>query len=114
MSADPSEACGEMCVGCKTAMCPSLIEAGTCIFCIQKDTARQRDDNGKLRESRAIGQDADFVSTIEKFWLDDKMREHDDERRRLRNDKNRGGRRGWKMDMRFLGSVFQFREDSEP
>ena len=77
-------------------------------------TASQLNDNGKLRESRAIGQDADFVSTIEKFWLDDKMREHDDERRRLRNDKNRGGRRGWKMDMRFLGSVFQFREDSEP
>ena len=76
-------------------------------------TASQLNDQGKLRESRAIGQDADKVFTVEK-WLDEKKSEPDDARRRMRCDKNRGGKRGWKMDLRFLGSIFQFREDSEP
>lgn len=75
-------------------------------------TASQLNDQGRLRESRAIGQDADKVFTVEK-WTDEKGQNADDARRRMRNDKNRGGKRGWKMDMRFIGSIFQFREEVE-
>ncbi len=75
-------------------------------------TASQLNDNGRLRESRAIGQDADKVFMVQKFMNPDN-KTHDDERRKLRCDKNRGGRRGWEADLRFMGSIFQFREEVE-
>lgn len=74
-------------------------------------TASQLNDAGKLRESRAIGQDADKVFMLKKFDLEDSETGFDDERRKLWNDKNRGGKRHWELPLRFLGSIFQFRED---
>ncbi len=76
-------------------------------------TASQLNDSGKLRESRAIGQDADKVFMLKKFNLEDSETGFDDERRKLWNDKNRGGKRHWELPLRFLGSIFQFREESE-
>lgn len=75
-------------------------------------TASQLNDSGKLRESRAIGQDADKVFMIKKHANDSELG-HDDERRNLECAKNRGGKRGWILPLRFLGSIFQFREESE-
>lgn len=74
-------------------------------------TASQLNDHGRLRESRAIGQDADKVFMVLKKT--DEKGNPDDERRILRCDKNRGGRRGWQTEMRFLGHIFQFREELE-
>lgn len=76
-------------------------------------TASQLNDNGKLRESRAIGQDADNVFMVRKVPDENTESGFDDERRDLHCDKNRGGKRGWTLPMRFLGSIFQFREDAE-
>lgn len=75
-------------------------------------TASQLNDSGKLRESRAIGQDADKVFMIKKHANDSELG-HDDERRNLECAKNRGGKRGWTLPLRFLGSIFQFREESD-
>lgn len=74
-------------------------------------TASQLNDGGKLRESRAIGQDADKVFLINKHPLEGGgQNEFDDTRRLLWNDKNRGGQRHWELPLHFLGHVFQFRE----
>lgn len=80
--------------------------SGKCII-----TASQLNDYGKLRESRAIGQDADKVLLVQKVKDEKSESGFDDARRTLLADKNRGGARHWAMDMRFLGSVFQFREE---
>lgn len=80
-------------------------------------TASQLNDNGRLRESRAIGQDADKVFLTKKYEIPDKDPRKktsetgfDDGMRTLWCDKNRGGRRHWELHMKFIGSIFQFRE----
>lgn len=73
-------------------------------------TASQLNDSGKLRESRAIGQDADKVMMIRKVASDDSDTGFDDEKRNLWCEKNRGGKRHWELPLLFLGSIFQFRE----
>jgi len=74
-------------------------------------TASQLNDSGRLRESRAIGQDADKVFLVKKFEDKNSETGFDDERRILWCDKNRGGRRHWEVPLRFMGSVFQFKEE---
>lgn len=80
--------------------------SGKCII-----TASQLNDYGKLRESRAIGQDADKVLLVQKVKDEKSESGFDDARRNLLADKNRGGARHWALPLRFLGSVFQFREE---
>lgn len=70
-------------------------------------TASQLNDAGLLRESRAIGQDADAVFRLEK-------NEDDDGQRLLRCEKLRGGRRFWELPLQFLGHVYRFREFEKP
>jgi len=77
-------------------------------------TASQLNDSGKLRESRAIGQDADKVYLIKKYASEASETGFDDAMRTLWCDKNRGGKRHWELKLKFFGSIFQFREDSEP
>jgi replicative DNA helicase len=72
----------------------------------------QLNDDGRLRESRAIGQDADKVMRIARF-VDKNNREHDD-RRKLEFLKNRGGKRNIVLPMLFQGQFYKFREDPEP
>jgi replicative DNA helicase len=91
------------------------VRSKTCIL-----TASQLNDSGKLRESRAIGQDADKVFIIQKCPADreegrnpqtiQEGAEFDDSRRILWADKNRGGKRHFELPLRFLGNIFQFRE----
>lgn len=69
--------------------------------------ASQLNDAGKLRESRAIGQDADVIFHISKPDTDD----DNDNQREWFCTKNRGGPRHWTQKMRFLGGNFQFREE---
>ena len=69
-------------------------------------TASQLNDFGQLRESRAIGQDADHVIYIEK--VDD-----DDTKRLLKCIKNRTGERFWEKQLDFLGQYYKFREQAE-
>ncbi len=73
-------------------------------------TASQLNDSGKLRESRAIGQDADKVMMIKKHADEKSDTGFDDEKRNLWCEKNRGGKRHWELPLLFLGSIFQFRE----
>jgi replicative DNA helicase len=73
-------------------------------------TASQLNDGGKLRESRAIGQDADKVMMIKKFADENTETGFNDEKRLLWCEKNRGGKRHWELPLNFLGSIFQFRE----
>lgn len=77
-------------------------------------TASQLNDSGKLRESRAIGQDADKVYLMKKYADEAAETGFNDALRNLWCDKNRGGKRHWELKLKFLGSIFQFREDSEP
>lgn len=76
-------------------------------------TASQLNDNGRLRESRAIGQDADKVFLVKKFASEQSETGFDDQKRTLFCDKNRGGKRHWQINLHFHNSIFQFREDSE-
>jgi replicative DNA helicase len=76
-------------------------------------TASQLNDSGKLRESRAIGQDADKVFLIKKHADKDAETGFDDSLRDLWCDKNRGGKRHWELPLKFIGSIFQFREIEE-
>jgi replicative DNA helicase len=69
-------------------------------------TASQLNDFGQLRESRAIGQDADHIIYIEK--VDD-----DDSKRLIKCIKNRTGERFWEKQMDFLGQFYKFREQYE-
>ncbi len=71
-------------------------------------TASQLNDNGRLRESRAIGHDADAVFMVNKWENEDGS--YDDARRKLWNDKNRGGKRQWEIDLLFNGPTFSFKE----
>jgi replicative DNA helicase len=78
-------------------------------------TGSQLTDDGKLRESRAIGQHADKVLFVQKVEIDD---EFDMTRRTLIVEKNRGGPPKVKIPLRFAGASFRFREaeqeDVEP
>lgn len=77
-------------------------------------TASQLNDGGKLRGSRAIGQDSDGVFLINKHPLDGGTDgEFDDTKRLFWCDKNRGGKRHWELPLHFLGHVFQFKEIHE-
>jgi replicative DNA helicase len=71
-------------------------------------TASQLNDSGKLRESRAIGQDADGVFIIGK--VEDGNGGHDDSQRSLWCEKNRGGKRHWTIPLAFSGATFTFKE----
>jgi len=71
-------------------------------------TASQLNDAGRLRESRAIGHDADCVFMVNKWTNPDGS--FDDEKRKLNCDKNRGGKRQWEIDLLFNGPTFTFRE----
>jgi len=72
-------------------------------------TASQLNDAGKLRESRAIGQDADTVFMISK--VENKNGEGtDDTLRNLFCDKQRGGSRHWTLPLAFSGPTFTFKE----
>lgn len=71
-------------------------------------TASQLNDNGRLRESRAIGHDADAVFMVNKWENEDGS--YDDTKRKLWNDKNRGGKRQWEIDLIFNGPTFTFKE----
>ena len=72
-------------------------------------TASQLNDQGKLRESRAIGQDADNVFLVHKHPNDDGDG-YDDARRVLFCEKNRGGKRHWQTSLLFNGPTFTFKE----
>ncbi len=69
-------------------------------------TLSQLNDDGRLRESRAIGQHADHVCRIA---VDEKS----DTTRTLFIDKNRGGPRRLKCLYSFVGEHFQFIEREE-
>jgi len=71
-------------------------------------TASQLNDSGKLRESRAIGHDADAVFLVHKWENEDGT--FDDARRKLANEKNRGGKRQWFIELLFNGPTFTFKE----
>jgi replicative DNA helicase len=70
-------------------------------------TASQLNDSGKLRESRAIGQDADGVFIISKVEVEGGT---DDTQRKLWCEKNRGGKRHWILPLAFSGPTFTFKE----
>ena len=72
-------------------------------------TGSQLNDDGLLRESRAIGQDADKVFRLKKL-IDKKTKENDDSKRVLECLKNRGGPRDWFNIMNFMGNLYKFRE----
>ena len=69
-------------------------------------TASQLNDFGQLRESRAIGQDADHIIYLEKV-------DEDDTKRLLKCIKNRTGERFWEKQLDFLGQFYKFREQAE-
>ena len=77
-------------------------------------TGSQLNDDGQLRESRAIGQHADKVLYVSKVESNGEV---DEARRSLDIKKNRGGPRGGRIGLRFAGATFRFREaemDDEP
>jgi replicative DNA helicase len=73
-------------------------------------TGSQLNDDGRLRESRAIGQHADKVLFVQKAEIDD---EPDMTRRTLVVEKNRGGPPKAKIPLRFAGASFRFREGED-
>jgi replicative DNA helicase len=72
-------------------------------------TGSQLNDDGKLRESRAIGQHADKVLFVQKVEVDD---EPDMTRRTLILEKNRGGPPKAKIPLGFAGASFRFSEST--
>jgi replicative DNA helicase len=70
-------------------------------------TGSQLNDDGQLRESRAIGQHADKVLYVSKVETNG---EADETRRSLDIKKNRGGPRGKRIQLRFAGASFRFWE----
>lgn len=69
-------------------------------------TGSQLNDEGRLRESRAIGQHADKVLMVAKV-------EGNEARRKLIVDKNRGGPRGEVIPLAFAGASYHFSEAGE-
>ncbi len=77
-------------------------------------TASQLNDQGQLRESRAIGQDADAVFQIDKIEpAKNSSADEVDNKRNLFCQKLRGGKRYWTIPLVFLGHIYQFREQTE-
>lgn len=72
-------------------------------------TGSQLNDDGKLRESRAIGQHADKVLFVQRVEVDD---EPDMSRRTLLIAKNRGGKPMERIPLKFAGASFRFSEAS--
>lgn len=70
-------------------------------------TGSQLNDDGKLRESRAIGQHADKVLYVQRVEVDD---EPDMTRRTLLLGKNRGGMPMEGIPLKFAGASFRFSE----
>lgn len=70
-------------------------------------TGSQLNDDGKLRESRAIGQHADKVLFVQRVEVDD---EPDMSRRALLLAKNRGGKPMERISLKFAGASFRFSE----
>jgi len=76
-------------------------------------TGSQLNDDGKLRESRAIGQHADKVCFVQKVTNEEG--EIDETRRIALFEKNRGGPPRCKVPLRFAGAHYRFtQEDREP
>jgi replicative DNA helicase len=73
-------------------------------------TGSQLNDDGKLRESRAIGQHADKVALVRRWEAEG---EPDMTRRLLVLEKNRGGPPLEKIPLRFNGASFRFSESTE-
>jgi len=71
----------------------------------------QLNDDGKLRESRAIGQDSDVIALIRQVFGADKASIED--KRDLDLVKVRGGQRGVSISMHFHGSTYSFKEATE-
>jgi replicative DNA helicase len=78
-------------------------------------TGSQLNDDGKLRESRAIGQHADKVLYVNRVEVDGEI---DMTRRTLLIGKNRGGKPMEKILLGFAGASFRFNEigpdDADP
>jgi replicative DNA helicase len=75
-------------------------------------TGSQLNDDGKLRESRAIGQHADKVCFVQKVTNEEG--EIDETRRVALFEKNRGGPPRCKVPLRFAGAFYRFtQEDRE-
>ncbi len=81
------------------------------------DLLSQLNDDGKLRESRAIGFDADVVATLscpiskekkDGEWIETRQ----EEKRILFVGKNRNGKRSVAFPMRFDGPTFTFTEEA--
>lgn len=70
-------------------------------------TGSQLNDDGQLRESRAIGQHADKVIHVSRVEVEGVV---DESRRSLDIKKNRGGPRGGRIQLRFAGASFRFTE----
>jgi replicative DNA helicase len=70
----------------------------------------QLNDDGKLRESRAIAHDADVLLLIRKVKPENKHAKVDElsDLRQIFCPKNRGGKRNWHFDVRLNGANFQF------
>jgi replicative DNA helicase len=76
-------------------------------------TGSQLNDDGKLRESRAIGQHSDKVCFVQKVTNEEG--EIDETRRVALFEKNRGGPPRCKIPLRFAGAFYRFtQEDREP
>lgn len=73
-------------------------------------TGSQLNDDGKLRESRAIGQHADKVLMVERVEVDG---EPDMTRRNLFIAKNRGGSPMERIPMKFVGASYRFFESNQ-
>lgn len=83
------------------------------------DLLSQLNDDGKLRESRAMGFDADVVVTLscpitkekkEGEWVETRQ----EDKRILFLSKNRNGPRSIPFSMRFNGPTFTFTEEAKP
>lgn len=66
----------------------------------------QLNDDGKLRESRAIGHDADVALKIQK--PKDAKKDDLSDRREIFCGKNRGGKRNWSAMVNLVGQNFKF------
>ena len=75
-------------------------------------SASQLNDQGQLRESRAIGQDADNVFMINKVMMENDKTQVDDSRRSLWCEKNRSGPRCWSLGLIFSGATYTFKEET--
>lgn len=70
-------------------------------------------EEGKLRESRALGYDADKVCRVRVPFKEGSETELDDTQRVFHIDKNRGGQRFKKIAYDFDGSTFRFLNERE-